>query len=125
MSVAKITLTLEQDDEMGTNAAMEETIALLGALDALPTMKLVLTLECEDIIAERYREKLRLGLKSRPIGIIAKIQTKTEESVAREVMRPTTPMDAILSFADRHGARVEFTTAPATGDETLFDEDEA
>lgn len=94
--ISKITLTLEQDEQMGTNAAMEETIKLLGGLDAMPAMKLVLTLECEDVIAESYRAKLRHGLRRRPIGIKVKMSTKTDEDVACEVMRPTTPMDDLL-----------------------------
>jgi hypothetical protein len=106
--LAKIVLTLEQDEQRGTNAAMEETIKLLGTLDNVPTMKFVLTLECEDVIAESYRAKLRSVLRKRPIGIIAKFKTTSEEHINIEVVRPTTPMDSILDFADRHGARVEF-----------------
>jgi len=93
---AKITLTLEQDEQRGTNAAMEETVKMLAELDALPTMKVVLTLECEEMIAENYRSKLRLGLKRRPIGIIAKIKTTSEEQIYMQVMPPTTPMDDLL-----------------------------
>ena len=74
--IAKITLTLEQDEDRGTNAAMEETIKLLSEIEGLPTMKVVLTLECEDIIA--------------------KIATKTEEQIIRYVMPMTTPMDDLL-----------------------------
>lgn len=94
--ISKIVLTLEQDEERGTNEAMEETIQMLSDLDALPMMKFVVTLECEEVSAERVREKLRHGLRTRPIGIIAKIKTTSEEQVTREVMRPTTPMDDLL-----------------------------
>ena len=93
MALAKITLTLEQDDELGTNAAMEETIKLLAGLDTMPTMKLALTLECMDVAAEHYREQLRLVLKRRPMGIKVKIVTKSEEDVAREGLPKVTPMD--------------------------------
>lgn len=94
--LAKINLTLEQDEQRGTNAAMEDTIKLLATLEALPMTKVVITLECEEMIAENYRNKLRIGLKARPIGIIAKITTKTEEQIVRYVMPPTTPMDSLL-----------------------------
>ena len=97
--IAKITLTLEQDEDRGTNAAMEETIKLLSEIEGLPTQKVVITLECEDIIAENYRNKLRMDLKARPIGIIAKIATKTEEQIVRYVMPMTTPMDDLLDDA--------------------------
>lgn len=93
---AKINLTLEQDEQRGTNAAMEDTIKLLATLDGLPMTKVVVTLECEEMIAEGYRNKLRLGLKGRPIGIIAKITTKTEEQIVRYVMPMSTPMDDVL-----------------------------
>lgn len=93
---AKITLTLEQDEQRGTNAAMEDTIKLLATLESLPMTKVVVTLECEEMIAEGYRRKLRDGLRRRPIGIIAKIKTTSEEHINIEVMRPTTPMDDVL-----------------------------
>lgn len=93
---AKINLTLEQDEQRGTNAAMEDTIKLLATLESLPMTKVVVTLECEEMIAEGYRNKLRLGLKGRPIGIIAKITTKTEEQIVRYVMPMSTPMDDVL-----------------------------
>lgn len=107
--VAKITLTLEQDEQRGTNAAMEETIKLLGGLEAMPAMKLVLTIECEEMIAENYRNKLRSALRRRPIGIIAKIKTTSEEQVNIEVMRPVTPMDDLL------GDGVESVTLSGAG----------
>lgn len=93
---AKITLTLEQDEQRGTNAAMEETIKLLATLEALPMTKVVVTLECEEMIAANYRRKLHDGLRRRPIGIIAKIRTIAEEQIITEVLRPTTPMDDVL-----------------------------
>lgn len=99
--IAKITLTLEQDEQRGTNEAMEETIDLLATLDTLPITKLVLTLECEEMIAESYRQKLRLGLKRRPIGIIAKIKTTSEEQII--VVPPTTPMDKHFGDLTRDG----------------------
>lgn len=117
--IAKITLTLEQDEQRGTNAAMEETIKLLGDIEGLPTMKVVLTLECEDIIAERYRGKLRMDLKARPIGIIAKIATKTEEQIVRYVMPTKTPMDQVLDDGPEsvtlssHGRSVTLTAETA------------
>lgn len=108
--LAKIVLTLEQDEERGTNEAMEETFAILTTLDVMPMMKLVLTLECEDVAAERYRAVLRNALRERPIGIIAKFKTTTEEEVTRMVMRPVTPMDkAFAGFG--------------AGDENLFDDE--
>jgi hypothetical protein len=94
--ISKIVLTLEQDEQHGTNAAMEETIKLLSEIVDMPMAKLVLTLECEDVIAENYRAKLRHGLRKRPIGIIAKIKTTSEEQINIEVMRPVTPMDDLL-----------------------------
>lgn len=123
MATAKITLTLEQDEEMGTNAAMEDAIGLLAALDTMPAMKLVLTLECAEVIAESYRERLRLGLKRRMPGTKIKISTKTEEEVACERLPNVTPMDAIQGFAERHGTRVEFVTQPSAGDENVFDDE--
>ena len=47
----KIALTLEQDEQRGTNAAMEDTIKLLATLESLPMTKVVVTLECEEMIA--------------------------------------------------------------------------
>lgn len=136
MPTAKITLTLEQDEEMGTNAAMEETIALLASLDTMPTMKLVLTLECADIAAERYREQLRLGLKRRPPGIKIKLTTKTEEEVTCERLPNVTPMDAMLDEVtlSHNGRSVTLTAETArnasamlrsAGDENLFNDDGA
>lgn len=98
--LAKITVTLEQDDQMGTNAAMDETVKLLAELDAMPMMKLVLSLECEEFIAESYRAKLRLALRRRPMGIKVKISTKTDEDVATEYVRKPTPMDDLLEPDD-------------------------
>lgn len=98
--VSKIVLTLEQDEERGTNEAMEETVAILATLDVMPMMKLVLTLECEEIMAERYRTVLRTALRERPIGIIAKFKTTTEEEVTRVLMPPVRPMDKIPGFRD-------------------------
>jgi hypothetical protein len=107
--IAKINLTLEQDEQRGTNAAMEDAIKLLGTLDAMPIVKVVLTLECEEMIANQYRAKLRTVLRKRPIGIIAKTKTTSEEQIDIERMPMVMPMDTILDFADRHGARAEFS----------------
>lgn len=95
--LAKITLTLEQDEQRGTNAAMEETIQLLGAIEGLPIMKVVVTLECEEVIAENYRAKLHGELRRRPIGIIAKVKTTSEDQIA--ILPRRTPMDAVIDDA--------------------------
>jgi len=101
---------------------MEETVAILATLDVMPMMKLVLTLECEEVSAERYRTILRRALRERPIGIIAKFKTTTEEEVTRVLMPPTTPMDTILGFAKKHGATVELgTDADRTPGERALD----
>lgn len=129
--IAKIKLTLEQDEQRGTNEGMQETIELLAALDTLPIQQIVVTLECEEVIAENYREKLRLGLKRRPIGIIAKIKTTSEEQII--VVPPTTPMDQHFGDLTREktaGERVmDFLVAreqraAGAGDENLFNDDE-
>lgn len=93
MALAKITLTLEQDDQAGTDEGMARTIALLAQLGITPAQKLVLTIECEEDDADSYRDDLRHALRARPIGIIAKIKTTSEESVERERVAPVTPMD--------------------------------
>lgn len=129
MAIAKITLTLEQDEQQGTNAAMEETIQRLAELTGMPIDKLVLTLECEEVIAESYRDKLRVGLKKRPMGINIKMSTKVEESVAREWVKPETPMDrAGWEAGKTTGERVlDFLVAreqrAGAGDENLFDDE--
>jgi hypothetical protein len=128
MPTAKITLTLEQDEETGTNAAMEDTIKLLGTIETLPAMKLVLTLECADVIAESYRQKLRLGLKRRSPGIKIKIATKTEEEVACERLPNLTPMDrAWADDESTSGEKVlDWLVAReqrGAGDENLFDDE--
>lgn len=129
--LAKVVLTLEQDEERGTNEAMEETVAILAKLDVMPIEKLVLTLECEEVSAERYRAMLRTALRERPIGIVAKFKTTTEEEVTRYVLPPVTPMDQLLrnggtvTLGREHfdalqqaGARLR-----GAGDENLFDDD--
>lgn len=93
MAIAKITLTLEQDSENGTNEAMARTIGLLGQLGITPAQKLVLTIECDEDDADMYRDDLRLALRTRPVGILAKIKVTAEESVERERLAATTPMD--------------------------------
>lgn len=127
MATAKIVLTLEQDEERGTNEAMEETVQILATLDIMPLMKLVLTLECEEVSAERYRDVLRRALRERPIGIVAKFKTTTEEEVTRVLMPPVTPMDKIKGFGGgvelRSGNQVLATIQPGAGDENLFDDD--
>ena len=72
---------------------MARTIALLATLGITSAQKLVLTLECDEDDADTYREDLRLALRSRPVGILAKIKTTSEESVERERVAPVTPMD--------------------------------
>lgn len=125
--LAKINLTLEQDEQRGTNAAMEDTIKLLATLEGMPITKLVLTLECEEMIAGSYRGKLHSALRKRPIGIIAKIKTTSEEHINVEYVRKPTPMDGILGFAGRHGATVEFgiggETIASVEPGALFEED--
>ena len=109
MATAKITLTLEQDEENGTNEGMVKTIALLGTLATTPAQKIVLTIACEEDDAESYRDDLRLALRARPVGITAKLKTTSEESVERERMASTTPMDSIKGFSEKYGVeRVEF-----------------
>ena len=49
--IAKITLTLEQDEQRGTNEAMRETIDRLAMIEIMPIMKVVVTLECEEVAA--------------------------------------------------------------------------
>jgi hypothetical protein len=93
MATAKITITLEQDDEAGTDEGMAQTIALLASLGITPATKLVLTLECEEEDAETHRDDLRVTLRGRPVGINVKIKTAIEEEVARERLIPVTPMD--------------------------------
>ena len=97
MATAKITVTLEQDDEGGTNEGMARTIGLLAQLGIQPTQKLVLTLECEEEDAEMHRDDLKLALRARPVGINVKIKTAIEEEVERERMVPVTPMDKAWS----------------------------
>lgn len=147
--IAKIVLTLEQDEERGTNEAMEETVQILATLDIMPMMKLVLTLECEEVSAERYRAMLRTALRERPIGIVAKFKTTTEEEVTRTVLATITPMDkafgnltgnGIDSITMSGGGRSATITAKTAGehvmdflierehpvgagDENLFDDD--
>ena len=89
--IAKINLTLEQDEQRGTNEAMQEAIDLLAMIETMPIMKVVVTIECEEIAAEQYRQKLRYDLKRRPIGIVAKIKTTSEEQII--VVPQSTPMD--------------------------------
>ena len=93
MATAKITLTIEQDEEGGTNEGMTRTIGLLTQLGITPARKLVLTLECEEEDAETHRDDLKLVLRARPIGINVKIKTAIEEEIERERMAPVTPMD--------------------------------
>lgn len=111
--LSKIVLTLEQDEERGTNEAMEETVAILATLDVMPMMKLVLTLECEEVSAERYRTILRTALHERPIGIIAKFKTTTEEEVTRVLMPPVTPMDK--AFGNLIGGGIDEVTLSSAG----------
>lgn len=110
MARSKLTLTLEQDDEVGTDEGMVRTIGLLSELGITPATKLVLTLECEEEDSETYRDDLKLALRRRPIGIKATIKTETKEEAERERLVPVTPMDTILGFAERHGATVEMNT---------------
>jgi hypothetical protein len=93
MAMAKITLTLEQDEQAGTNEGMAKTIGLLTQLGIQPATKLVLTLECEEEDAETFRDDLRTVLRQRPIGIVAKIKQTTEEQVEHERVSTATPMD--------------------------------
>ncbi len=94
--IAKITLTLEQDEQRGTNAAMEEAITLLSMIGGLPVQKVVVTMECAEMLAPQYRATLRSELRRRPIGIIAKTRTICEEQIDIDLHPPTTPMDDIL-----------------------------
>lgn len=93
MAIAKITLTLEQDDEAGTDEGMAQTIALLSSIGIVPATKLVLSLECEEEDADTYRDDIKAALRSRPIGIVVKLKTTVEEAVERERLAPVTPMD--------------------------------
>ena len=111
--LAKITLTLEQDEQHGTNAAMEETIQLLGAIEGLPTMKVVVTLECEEVIAPNYRDKLHAELRRRPIGIIAKLKTTTEDQIT--IVSQRTPMDDLI------GGGIESVTLSSRGRTVTLD----
>lgn len=129
--IAKIVLTLEQDEERGTNEAMEETVQILATLDVMPMMKLVLTLECEEVVAERYRAMMRSALRRRPIGIVMKFKTTTEEEVMCERMPPVTPMDQLLrnggtvTLGREHFDALQQAGAQlrGAGDENLFDAD--
>ena len=94
------------------------------------------------------RQKLRYDLKRRPISIIAKIKTPSEEQVI--VVPQTTPMDNILGDGVdsvtlssggrsvsltaetrrnaeqmlRGVARPDRVTAPQAGDENLFEDED-
>lgn len=89
----KITLTLKQDEDTGSNQAMAETIALLGALAQAPTRKLTLVLECEDEDADEHRDELRALLAGRPVGIEVELKTESKETVERGRLQRVTPMD--------------------------------
>lgn len=110
MARSKLTLTLEQDDEAGTDEGMARTIGLLSELGITPATKLVLTLECEEEDSATYRDDLKAALRRRPIGIEATIRTETKEKAERDRIPPVTPMDNILGFAERHGATVAMNT---------------
>jgi hypothetical protein len=94
---AKITLTLEQDDEYGTDEAMAQTIALLTGGSVLPIGKLVITIACENEDAESYAEDVKLAMARRPAGIEAKVKVTTEEGIERARLATVTPMDKAWS----------------------------
>lgn len=93
MSLAKITVSIEPDENEGTDEGMAQTLALLASLGVMPTRKVIITLECEEEDAASYREDIKQTLRRRPVGIIAKIKTTVEDDVAREKMAAVTPMD--------------------------------
>lgn len=95
MALAKITLTLEQDDSHGTDDGMAETIALLASLGVTPANKLTLVFECEEEDAETWRGDLRATLLRRPVGIKSTIKVETKEDVAHERLAAVTPMDKV------------------------------
>lgn len=97
MALAKITLTLEQDDQHGTDDGMAETIALLASLGVTPASKLTIVLECEEEDAEMWRGDLRATLRRRPVGIKSTIKVETKEEVSHEHMSVVTPMDKVWS----------------------------
>lgn len=91
----KITLTLTQDDNTGSDAAMAETIGLLTAIGVVPTQKVVLTVECENEDAESYADDMDAALSGRPMGIEVTIKTTTERHVERRKLTTVTPMDKV------------------------------
>lgn len=94
MSKAKVTLTLEQNDDHGTDEAMARTIALLTGGTVLPIGKLSLTIECELEDAASYADDIKAVMAQRPAGIEAKVKIVTEEGIERAKLASVTPMDA-------------------------------
>lgn len=90
---AKITLTLEQNDDHGTDEAMAQTLALLTGGAILPIGKIAITIECENEDAESHAEDVKLAMARRPAGIEAKVKVTTEEGIERAKLASVTPMD--------------------------------
>lgn len=96
MGRSKIQLTLTQDDENGSDAAMAVTIELLTQIGIVPIGKIVLTIECENEDADSYVDDLDAAMSGRPVGIEAVIKTTTERRVERQKKLATvTPMDKV------------------------------
>ena len=93
---AKITLTLEQDDDHGTDEAMARTVALLSGGAVLPIGKIVISVECENEDAESYADDIKAVMTQRPVGIVAKVKVTTEEGIERAKLASVTPMDVAL-----------------------------
>lgn len=91
----KITLTLTQDDENGSDEAMIQSVELLTHVCVMPLTKVVITLECENDDAEGFVDDLDAAMSGRPIGIDAVIKTTKEQRVERRKLATVTPMDKV------------------------------
>lgn len=89
----KITLTLSQDENQGTDEAMAETVALLASLGVVPLAKVTLALECSDDEAEALADEIDAVLSGRPMGIEATLKTQHEHRIERRKVAGASPMD--------------------------------
>lgn len=124
--MTKITLTIEQDKEHGTDKGMQDTIALLKELDTRQPAKMVLTLEPYPGRDQLLLIELRELLRRRPPGITVKIRTVDEEEVDVVRLPKTTPMDKTWNttfdeFNQRYSTTVVIGPIGGRAEESLDD----
>jgi hypothetical protein len=89
----KLTVTIAQDPDDGTDLAMRETVEALTLLGVVPMTKVVLTMEVLDERALLMKEKIKETLRYRPVGIEVTIKAESKEDVERRRLPSVTPMD--------------------------------